>query len=222
MPECPDEPGPDPGRLRRIAFPDMPHALWRALIDELVRERIVMRNGPWLHLPEHTVTLSDSDRALAQQLQPLIAVGRLDPPWVRDLAAAVHQPEERVRQVLRKQVAQGSGVSGRARSVLRQRIASVSWPASSQRLRRSTAPSVRPAIGMRSGSVASVRSRSWSSSIASVTRAACMMCMCCAQTADGSHGRHTHPVVRLGFKPRRGRQTLPGRFDSCCLPPLRE
>ena len=32
-------------------------------------------------------------------------------------------------------------------------------------------------------------------------------------------GRHTHPVVRLGFKLRRGRQTLPGRFDSCCLPP---
>ena len=28
-------------------------------------------------------------------------------------------------------------------------------------------------------------------------------------------------MVRLGFRPRRGRQTLPGRFDSCCLPPLR-
>jgi hypothetical protein len=35
-------------------------------------------------------------------------------------------------------------------------------------------------------------------------------------------GRHTHPVVRLGFKLSRGRQTLPGRFDSCCLPPQRE
>jgi hypothetical protein len=32
-------------------------------------------------------------------------------------------------------------------------------------------------------------------------------------------GRHTHPAVRLGFKLSRGRQTLPGRFDSCCLPP---
>ena len=28
-------------------------------------------------------------------------------------------------------------------------------------------------------------------------------------------------AVRLGFKPGRGRQTLPGRFDSCCLPPPR-
>jgi selenocysteine-specific elongation factor len=104
----PDEPGPDSGRLRRSALPEVPHALWCALVDELVHERIVIRNGPWLRLPEHTVTLSDSDRALVQQLQPLIAVGRLDPPWVRELAATVHQPEDRVRQVLRKQVTQGT------------------------------------------------------------------------------------------------------------------
>jgi selenocysteine-specific elongation factor len=104
---APDEPGPDAGRLRRTAFADLPHVLWCTLVDELVQERALLRNGPWLSLPEHTVTLSDSDRALAQQLQPLIAVG-LDPPWVRDLAAVVHQPEERVRQVLRKQVAQGT------------------------------------------------------------------------------------------------------------------
>jgi selenocysteine-specific elongation factor len=106
--KAPDEPGPDAGRLRRIAMPDLPLALWRALIDELAQERIVMRNGPWLHLPGHAVTLSDSDRALVQQLQPLIATGRPDPPWVRELAAAVDQPEERVRQVLRKQVTQGT------------------------------------------------------------------------------------------------------------------
>lgn len=33
-------------------------------------------------------------------------------------------------------------------------------------------------------------------------------------------GRHSHPVVRLGFKPSWERQPLPGRFDSGCLPPL--
>ncbi len=34
-------------------------------------------------------------------------------------------------------------------------------------------------------------------------------------------GRHTYPVVRLGFKPSRGRQTFSGRFDSCCFPPVK-
>ena len=47
------------------------------------------------------------------ELLPLIEFAprntmRFDPPWVRELAAAVHEPEERVRQVLRKQVTRGS------------------------------------------------------------------------------------------------------------------
>ena len=105
--DVPDEPGPDVGRLRRIALPDMPAALWRALVDELARERLVVLSGAWLHLPEHSVTLSASDQTLARKLQPLIAAGRFDPPWVRELAARVHEPEERVREVLRKQVTQG-------------------------------------------------------------------------------------------------------------------
>ena len=77
------------------------------LVDELARERLVVLSGAWLHLPEHSVTLSASDQTLARKLQPLIAAGRFDPPWVRELAARVHEPEERVREVLRKQVTQG-------------------------------------------------------------------------------------------------------------------
>jgi len=105
--DVPDEPGPDVGRLRRITLPDMPATLWRALVDELARERLVHFSGAWLHLPEHSVTLSASDQTLARKLQPLIAAGRFDPPWVRELAVRVHEPEERVREVLRKQVTQG-------------------------------------------------------------------------------------------------------------------
>ena len=105
--DVPDEPGPDVGRLRRIALPAMPAALWRSLVDELARERLVVLSGAWLHLPEHAVTLSASDQTLARKLQPLIAAGGFDPPWVRELAARVHEPEERVREVLRKQVTQG-------------------------------------------------------------------------------------------------------------------
>ena len=106
--QSPDEPGPDVGRLRRIALPNLPEALWRALVNELAFEHIVMRNGPWLHLPEHTLTLSQDEQVLAQALLPLIAAGRFDPPWVRDLAAVMHEPSERVRQVLRKQVIRGT------------------------------------------------------------------------------------------------------------------
>jgi selenocysteine-specific elongation factor len=104
--QVPDELGPDIGRLRRIAMPDSSDALWRALIDALVHEGVVARSAPWLHLPEHAMMLSEEDQALARKLQPLIAAGRFDPPWVRELAVIAHEPEMRVREVLRKQVTQ--------------------------------------------------------------------------------------------------------------------
>jgi selenocysteine-specific elongation factor len=105
--QTPDEPGPDIGRLRRMALPALSGPLWRALIDRLALDRLLIRSGPWLHAPEHTVSLSAEDQVLARALQGLIANGRFDPPWVRELATTVHEPEERVRTVLRKQVTQG-------------------------------------------------------------------------------------------------------------------
>jgi selenocysteine-specific elongation factor len=106
--QVPEEPGPDIGRLRRIAVPELAVPLWQALVDTLVQDQLVVRSGPWLHLPEHAVALSPEDQELAQKLQPLIATGRFDPPWVRDLAAVSHEAEERVRAVLRKSVIQGT------------------------------------------------------------------------------------------------------------------
>jgi selenocysteine-specific elongation factor len=104
----PEEPGPDIGRLRRISLPQLPHDLWRTLIVELARDGTIVRSDPWIHLPGHSVTLSTRENALAAKLQPLIAAGRFNPPWVRDLAGTVNAPEDDVRQVLRKQVTQGA------------------------------------------------------------------------------------------------------------------
>ncbi|WP_109479970.1 selenocysteine-specific translation elongation factor [Paraburkholderia sp. C35] len=103
----PDEVGPDTARLRRIAAPLVPDAMWRALVESLVAEGAVARSGPWLHLPAHSVELDASEQALADRLLPLLSEGRFDPPWVRDLAQTTGQHEETVRQVLRKLARQG-------------------------------------------------------------------------------------------------------------------
>jgi len=105
--EVPDEPGPDAGRLRRMTFPEIPDPLWQALAQELVQQGLMHRSGAWLHLPDHVVVLSPADELLASKLEPLLVAGRFDPPWVRELAATLAEPEERVRAVLRKQVARG-------------------------------------------------------------------------------------------------------------------
>jgi len=103
----PEEPGIDRGRLRRMTMPTVVDAVWRAAIDELVQKQVLQRSGHWLHLPEHRITLSERELELAQKLYAAIAAGRFDPPWVRDLAAIVRAPDDEVRRVLRKCVAQG-------------------------------------------------------------------------------------------------------------------
>lgn len=104
---APDEPGPDGSRLRRMALPAAPEALWQGLLDDLRQQGRVLRNGPWLHLPGHTAALAEAEAQLAQRLLPLLAAGAYDPPWVRDLARSLAEPEERVRQVLRKLLRRG-------------------------------------------------------------------------------------------------------------------
>ena len=103
----PDEQGPDAARLRRIAAPLVPDAMWRALIDSLVNEGVIARSGPWLHLPGHSVALDSNEQRIADALLPLLLAGRFDPPWVRDLAKTTGKQEEAVRQVLRKLARQG-------------------------------------------------------------------------------------------------------------------
>ncbi|MGH8485714.1 MAG: SelB C-terminal domain-containing protein, partial [Pseudomonas sp.] len=98
----PDQLGPDRDRLRRFAALALERPAFFSLLDELIASGAIVGSGPWLHLPEHQVRLSDADAALWLQLQPLLEQGRFDPPWVRDLATAVGQEEADVRLLLRK------------------------------------------------------------------------------------------------------------------------
>jgi len=98
----PDEPGIGAARLRRMALPTLPEPLWMALCERLIDAGRLARNGPWLHLPDHAVTLAPQEEELAQRLLPLIHAGGFDPPWVRDLASQLNQTEQQVRQILLK------------------------------------------------------------------------------------------------------------------------
>jgi selenocysteine-specific elongation factor len=104
----PEEPGVEIARLRRMAAPAMPEAPWRALVDELIAEHCLTRNGPWLHLPEHRVALSAQEMLLAEKLAPLLDAGAFDPPWIRDLAKATAAAEADVRRTLRKLARSGA------------------------------------------------------------------------------------------------------------------
>ena len=96
----PDELGPDAGRLKRIAFPRLDAALYRGLISELIKNGEIRRAGPWLHLPTHHNAPSAQERALVDRILPRLLDSPFDPPWLRDLAKDLKQPESLVRTAL--------------------------------------------------------------------------------------------------------------------------
>jgi selenocysteine-specific elongation factor len=104
---APDEPGLDPGRLRRIAVPRLDDKLWKPALETLIAQQRIYRHGPWLHRPGHATTLSDAETALAAPLLSLINAAAFDPPWTRDLAKELRQPEVHTRQLLRKLMRRG-------------------------------------------------------------------------------------------------------------------
>ena len=61
-----------------------------------------MQQGPWLHLPEHTVELRADEQALAIQLLASLEAAGFSPPWVRDLAREHSVGETEVRDLLCK------------------------------------------------------------------------------------------------------------------------
>ncbi|WP_433782716.1 selenocysteine-specific translation elongation factor [Pseudomonas frederiksbergensis] len=97
-----DQMGPDRDRLRRFAGSVLERSTFISLLDELLASGAMAASGPWLHLPDHQVRLSEDDETLWQQLQPLFEQAGFDPPWVRDLAKATGHDEAAVRLLLRK------------------------------------------------------------------------------------------------------------------------
>ena len=98
----PDQLGPDRDRLRRFAALALERPAFVSLLDELLDEGQVSSSGPWLHLPDHKVQLSEADNALWARLEPRLLEGQYDPPWVRTLANEAGCAEADIRLLLRK------------------------------------------------------------------------------------------------------------------------
>jgi len=90
----PEELGPDAARLRRLACPRLPDALWRALLADLRAQGHIGVRGAFVHLPDHGVRLSAADERIAQQAAPHLHAAGFEGAWARDLArlCAVSEP----------------------------------------------------------------------------------------------------------------------------------
>jgi selenocysteine-specific elongation factor len=105
--QTPDLLGPDANRLRKIAAPRLSHAIFASLLATLRDEGRIMQSGPWLHLPEHRITLAAGDQIVWDRLKPLLLEQPFQPPRVRDLANLLNVSETRMRQLLQQLAAMG-------------------------------------------------------------------------------------------------------------------
>lgn len=103
----PNEIGPQNSRLKRIVAPEINDALWRSLIERQCQGKLIVAQGPWLHLPEHSVELLAAEQPLAAALLTSLQTAAFDPPWVRDLARQHHSSDDIVRELLRKLALRG-------------------------------------------------------------------------------------------------------------------
>jgi selenocysteine-specific elongation factor len=97
-----DAPGLQPERLRLGLKKRWPAPVFRALLDLAVRAKTVVIDGPFLHLPGHSLTLGARDEALWKKIAADLIRDRYKPPRVRDFATAYGAPEADVRRLMRR------------------------------------------------------------------------------------------------------------------------
>jgi selenocysteine-specific elongation factor len=98
----PDEPGVAIERLRRMAYPLIASELFKAWVAEQIKSKKLAISGSFIHLPNHKVELTSKEQILWERIYPRLVEGQYDPPWVRDLASILSEPEANVRMLLRK------------------------------------------------------------------------------------------------------------------------
>ncbi len=102
-----EERGPDAARLRRLAQPRLPDALWRALLAQLQAQGVLRVQGAFVHLPEHGVRLSATEERLAQKVGTKLLAAGFEGAWVRDLARDSAEPEPLMRVTLARLAQRG-------------------------------------------------------------------------------------------------------------------
>src|SRR4029077_13229988 len=79
-----------------------PAPVFKALLDQEVRAKTVMVDGPFLRLPSHSLTFGARDEAWWQKISAELTRERFKPPRVRDFASAHAVPEAEMRRLMQR------------------------------------------------------------------------------------------------------------------------
>ena len=98
----PDEAGIDRDRLRRLVDTSLDRPVFQALVAEGLLAGEIATAGARLRLADHRVVLSPQETRFREQVLPMIAEARFDPPWMRDIARTLRIDERSTKSYLQR------------------------------------------------------------------------------------------------------------------------
>ena len=233
----PDLPGLSLERLRLQLEPRLPASGFLSFLQWLAGNGEISLDGAWVRLPGHEVRLTPSDEMIWTRMLPLISgEARFRPPRVRDMVGTLGVSEADIRKLL-KLLGRIGTVDEVAhdhfflRDTVAEMVAIAADIAAHEKNGEFTAAQLRDrldngrkvaiqileffdrhGVTVRRGDLRRInkhrldlfRTASAPKPLASTTR----------------QGREASPVGRPDFKSGRGRETVPGGFDSLSLPPI--
>ncbi len=98
----PDLAGMGAEKLRLALHPRLPKPVFTEALRRLGDSGALVREGAWVRLPGHEVRLTPRDEALWERIAPSLAAdARFRPPRVRDLAAQTGEAEADMRRLMK-------------------------------------------------------------------------------------------------------------------------
>ncbi len=228
--ENPDLAGIGMERLRGGLDPRLPAPAFAALLREHARAGTVALDGAWVRLPGHAVRLAPQDETLWAEVAPMLGGdARFRPPRVRDIAGALDLPETEIRRLCKLLARMGRlhevshdhfflrDTVGEMTAIAAELDATIGLFSAAQfrdRLDNGRKVAIlilefldRHGVTIRRGDLRRINPRRLNLFPRDVDD-------------DGAlQGGESSPVGRPDFKSGRGRETVPGGFDSHSLPP---
>ena len=103
----PESPGLTLSNLRAGLSTRVPVLVFATLVDHLVRDGKITRNGEVASLTTHAAQMAPEDNALWQKIEPLLIDGGLRPPIVHEIADETNQPPKKIEGFLKRMTKQG-------------------------------------------------------------------------------------------------------------------
>jgi len=94
-------PGMDMEELRAKLPFNIPTRVFRLLLETFETEKVIVRDGNFLRLPEHRINLSDKEKALTEKINAILAKSPMTPPELKQIEKVLGMGRAKLMEVIR-------------------------------------------------------------------------------------------------------------------------